>query len=120
MAKQDRKRLDPVHAMLLGNLLWGMGLGVAFAIGVYGLDLGHIRTLVNKSPDGVLAMALLTAGSVITFASAVMGGAVMLLPRGDEDKPQGGSRILLRALVPVRVKAAARGVAQGMARRPRF
>lgn len=118
MAPRISKRMDPVHAMLLGNLLWGMGLGVAFSAGVYGLDLGHIRTLVGKSPDGLLAMALLTAGSVITFASAVMGGAVMLLPRGDDDKPQGGNRILMRALVPVRVRVPA--AAQGMARHPRF
>jgi hypothetical protein len=102
-----RQRRDPIHAMLLGNLLWGIGLGLVFAGGVYALDLGHIRHLVNNSPDGLLAMALLTMGSVITFGSVVMGGAVMMLPRSDDETPRGGKGVLLRVLVPLRVRAAA-------------
>lgn len=109
------RRMDPIHAMLLGNLIWGLGLGLVFAFGVYALDLGHIRTLVHGSREGVLAMSLLCVGSMITFASVVMGGAVMLIPRPeDERKPPRGKNVLLRALVPVRVHAAA--PAQGMGR----
>lgn len=115
MTHRNAGKLDPIHAMLLGNLIWGIGLGLVFALGVYLLDLGHIRILAGKSRDGMLALGLLTVGSVITFASVVMGGAVMLLPRGDEPEPKGGNRVLLRALVPVRVKVAA--TAQGLARR---
>lgn len=115
MEQRKNKRLDPIHAMLLGNLVWGMALGFLFAAAIYGFDLGHIRTLAAKSPDGWLAVALLTAGSVITISSAVMGGAVMLIPRSDDETPKGGRGVLLRALVPVRVRARVR--AHGMARR---
>ena len=115
MARQSRKRRDPIHAMLLGNLVWGIGLGLAFAGGVYLLNLGNIRTLVNNSPDGLLAMALLSMGAVITFASVVMGGAVMMLPRSDDKPPRGGKGVVLRVLVPLRVKVAAG--AQGVVRR---
>jgi hypothetical protein len=118
MNTRNKKRLDPIHAMLLGNLVWGIGLGLLFAAGIYGFDLGHIRTLAAKSPNGMLAVALLTAGSVITISSVVMGGAVMLIPRAESDEPKGGRRVFLRALVPVRVRAVAG--AQGMARRFHF
>ena len=112
MHKTVRRPLDPVHAMLLGNLVWGVVLGLGFAGGVYLLDLGHIRTLVSQSPDGLLAMALLSAGSVITFASVVMGGAEMLIPGENEPRsPRGGKGMLLRALVPLRATASVRGVA---------
>ncbi len=113
MAKFEARRLDPLHAMLLGNLVWGIALGLLFVLGVYLLDLGHIRTLMAKSRDGLLALALLTLGSVVTFASVVMGGAVMLLPSGEDDGPGRGhgqrrgtaGPILLRALVPLRLGA---------------
>lgn len=114
--KPQTRRMDPIHAMLLGNLLWGLGLGLVFAFGVYALDLGHIRTLVHGSREGLLAMTLLCVGSMITFASVVMGGAIMLIPRPEDDnKPTRGKGIVLRALVPVRISVPAR--AQGMARR---
>lgn len=117
MSQKLSRRRDPVHALLLGNLLWGIGLGLAFVAGVYALDLGHIRTLVASSPDGLLAMALLTGGSVITFASVVMGGAIMMIPREEDEGPKGGRR-LLRALVPLRVRVPVE--AQTAARRERF
>jgi hypothetical protein len=121
-ARQSHNPRDPLLTMVLGNLLWGMGLGLVFAGGVYLLDLGHIRTLVNNSPDGLLAMALLAMGSVITFGSVVMGGAVMLLPREDDRTPPGGGGVTLRALVPLRVKvtAATRARMQTMAHRRGF
>lgn len=118
MSQHSRRRRDPLLAMLLGNLIWGVGLGVVFAGGVYALNLGHIRTLVNNAPDGLLAMALLTMGSVVTFASVVMGGAVMMLPREEDKTPKGGKGVLLRVLVPLRVKVPAK--AQGMMPRHRI
>lgn len=101
------KRRDPLLAMLAVNALWGGMLGVAFVGGVIALDLGHLRKLLTFSTDGLIALGLLTIGSIVTFASVVMGGAVMMMGRKDEKGPRGGKRAL-RHLVPVRVSVAAR------------
>ena len=101
-----RKRPDPLLALLAGNALWGGVLGIGFVVGAVALDLGHLRQLLTFSADGAIALGLLTIGSVITFASVVMGGAVMMISR-DEHGPTSGQRALAR-LVPVRVMVAAK------------
>lgn len=101
------KRRNPLLAMLAANALWGGVLGVGFVVGVIALDLGHLRKLLTFTPDGMIALGLLTIGSIVTFASVVMGGAVMMLERKDDNGPRGGKRSV-RHLVPVRVTVAAR------------
>lgn len=101
------KRRNPLLAMLAANALWGGALGVAFVIGVIALDLGHLRKLLTFTPDGMIALGLLTIGSIATFASVVMGGAVMMMARENDKGPRGGRRVL-RHLVPARVTVAAR------------
>lgn len=104
---QPARHRNPLLAMLAANALWGGALGVAFVVGVIALDLGHLRKLLTFTPDGMIALGLLTIGSIVTFASVVMGGAVMMMARKDDKGPRGGRRAL-RHLVPVRVMAAAR------------
>ena len=105
-ASVGRKWPDPLLALLAGNALWGGVLGVGFVAGALVLDLGHLRHLLTFSADGALALGLLTLGSIITFASVAMGGAVMMIRR-DKEGPAAGRRALVR-LVPVRVMVAAR------------
>lgn len=104
---QDRKaRSEPLLAFLVVNGVWGGLLGLAFAAGAVALNLGHLRDLITFSADGAIAMGLLTLGCVVTFASVVMGGAVMLIDR-DDRKPASGHKVLSE-LVPVRVAVKAR------------
>lgn len=104
---QPARRRNPLLAMLAANALWGGVLGVGFVVGVIALDLGHLRKLLTFTPDGMIALGLLTIGSIVTFASVVMGGAVMMMERKDDKELRGGKRAL-RRLVPVRVTVAAR------------
>ncbi|OYU48218.1 MAG: hypothetical protein CFE31_11190 [Rhizobiales bacterium PAR1] len=104
---QGRKpRSEPLLVFLVVNGVWGGLLGLAFAAGAVALNLGHLRELITFSADGAIAMGLLTLGCVVTFASVVMGGAVMLLDREDQ-KPASGHKVL-RELIPVRVAVKAR------------
>lgn len=100
-------RRNPLLSMLAVNGLWGGALGIAFVAGVIALDLGHLQKLLTLSTDGLIALGLLTIGSVVTFASVVMGGAVMMMGRGRNGGPRDGRREPVH-LVPVRVTAPAR------------
>ncbi len=76
---------DPLFTLLAINGIAGALLGVLFAAGAIWLDIGHLRRLLSFSTDGIIAVGLLTAGSIITFGSVVMGGAIMMLGRKDRD-----------------------------------
>lgn len=101
VSQSGKPRKEPLLAFLVVNGMWGGLLGLAFAVGAVALNLGHLRDLITFSTDGAIAMGMLTVGCVVTFASVVMGGAVMLLEREDQ-KPASGHKAL-RELIPVRV-----------------
>lgn len=109
--KRMRGPRDPIHRLLAINGLSGALLGMGFAGGVYWLDVGHIQRLVANDAGGMIAVALMTAGFVITCASLAMGSAIMLLPRETpESPPQNGLRqhqqpALVRAVAPRRYTA---------------
>ncbi|MFN3483818.1 hypothetical protein [Rhabdaerophilum calidifontis] len=108
------RRRDPLFALLLGNALWGGALGLAFVAGVLALDLGHLRRLIGFDAEGLLALALLAGGSIVTFASVAMGGAIMMIePR---DPPAAGRRRLTQ-LVPAPLGAVRRARRADKARR---
>lgn len=101
---------EPFFALLRFHAIAGAVLGVVFVAGVLAFDLAHIRTLAFASEDGVLAVVMLTIGSIITFSSVVMGSAIMTLTDKD-DPPKGGhrqSRVETLVPVPVRVSQRAR------------
>lgn len=97
---------------LARHALVGFGLAVLFVGGLLALDVAGLGTLVWQSPEGAMAAAVLTFAVGLTFASAQMGIAVMLL--GEEtDGGSGGRRFRRRipaaALQRVPVVARRRG-----------
>ncbi len=80
---------DPLFSLLRYNLIGGAAVGLAFVAGVLILDLGRIRSLTGFSPDGVIALLLLTLGGIVTFASVAMGSAIMMIGRKDAARPNG-------------------------------
>ncbi len=83
----------------------GITLAAAFVGALVAFDVARLGTLVQTSSDGMLAVALLTAGLGVTFGSVQMGFAVMLM--NGRDDTTGGSRVRLRRLVPLRAKVSA-------------
>jgi hypothetical protein len=79
--------LDTASFMRLLLINGGAGavLGLCFVAGVLVLDIAHIRSMLVSSGDWEVPIALLTMGSVVTFASVAMGGAIMLLPKATEE-----------------------------------
>ncbi|QRG08100.1 hypothetical protein EZH22_07130 [Xanthobacter dioxanivorans] len=78
----------------------GIGVGVAaiFVALLVVLDVAHLGTLLATSPDGLLAVGVLTFALGLTFGSVQMGFAVMLL--GARDEPPSGRGSRLTRLVP--------------------
>lgn len=95
-----------VLRLLLINGVAGAVLGLGFVAGVLLLDIASIRTMLTASGEWIVSLALLSMGSMVTFSSVAMGGAIMLLPK-DKNGPTRPSRPL-RALVPIPVRAKAR------------
>lgn len=109
MLPPPHRPVEPTLTLLLQHGLAGAVLGLVFVAGVLGMDVAHIRTLAFASPDGLLAIGMLTIGSIITFSSVTMGGAIMRIDSQDDDEPRGGHRAKpLTALVPIPLRAAVR------------
>lgn len=82
---------------LVTHAVVGISLAVLFVGALVMFDVGGLGSLMTTSPDGVLALVLLTFGLGVTFGSVQMGFAVMLMSDGEE--PPRGRRVLNR-LVP--------------------
>ncbi len=95
---------QPLFRLLLINGLAGAALGVLFVLGILVMDIAGIRTLLAAPANGDRAGAS-HHGSVTTFASVAMGGAIMLMPKPSDHGPDdhGGGH---GGLVPVRVRRA--------------
>lgn len=86
--------MPPLVRFLVCHAAIGFMIAVAFVGGMLWFDMGGLRSLASASASGPLALALLTFAIGITFSSAQMGFAVMLLgavPYGD-----GGKRSFVR------------------------
>ncbi len=101
----------PLFRLLVINGLAGAALGVLFVVGILAIDVAGIRTLLASTGEWVIGLALLTMGSVTTFASVAMGGAIMLMPK-PKDPGEGGPKGGHGALVPVRATTAMHGSAR--------
>lgn len=95
---------------LVGHAVAGIGVAVLFVSLMVAFDIARLGTLLWGSPDGALAVAVLTLALGVTFGSVQMGFAVMLLPRDDE--PPGGRRARLLRLVPRPARTPARASAR--------
>lgn len=87
----------------------GFAVAAAFVGALVALDVYGIGSLIHGHADGTLALAILTFAVGLTFASAQMGFAVMLMSER-LDGGRGGRRAELRlparpVLQPVRVVA---------------
>ncbi len=96
MSKNRLVRYLALHAaggfVMAGLFVWGLMAN----------DVAGLWTLVSQSGSGLLATAMLTAFTGLTFASVQMGIAIMMLGgRKDED----GRRLPPGSLQPIRVRA---------------
>jgi hypothetical protein len=78
-----RGRLVEVRRYILLPALAGALAGLAAVAALLALDVGALRSLVLASPDGWIAIALLSAGFIVTFGSAAIGAAVMSIGGGE-------------------------------------
>jgi len=69
---------------LICHALIGMALAVGFVGALVVLDIAGLGRLMWNSPSGAIAAAVLTLALGITFGSAQIGFAVMLLPRDEK------------------------------------
>ncbi len=88
---------------LLRHALIGVAVATVFVGALTALDVGGLGTLLANSPDGWLALGVLTYALGLTFGSVQMGFAVMLM--SGRDDTMGGKRAPLKRLVlrPARI-----------------
>lgn len=103
-------KLPKLVRFLVHHALVGFGLAVGFVALLLLNDVGQLASLVARDPQtGYLAVGLLTFFTGLTFGSAQMGFAVMLMVFDDDNHRKGGRFIVqqpaVRQLVPVRAKA---------------
>lgn len=78
-----------VH-LIVAHWILGMALGMVCAALVLWLDVAHLRSLLMRS-DRVMweGVALLFGGFALTFGGVVCAGAIMILPKDDDDHDSG-------------------------------
>lgn len=89
--------------LFIVNLLGGSAVGIGLAALLLMLDLGNLRTLILSSDVEAMALIMMLVGLALTFGTAAIAGAIMLLSSADKDgsgTPQ--------LLVPRRASAATR------------
>ena len=96
---------------LLRHALLGVALAVAFVGALLALDIAGLGTLMWQSPSGPIAAFALTVVLSVTFGSAQMGFAVMLLTEDDAPPPRDGGHRTGRML-PARLPTGGRGRAR--------
>jgi len=72
-----RLRRQPLLRLLAVNLAAGCGVALLMLGGLMALNPGNLRGLILA--DGATGLVLLAFGFLITFGSAAMGSAVMML-----------------------------------------
>jgi len=82
---------QPLFRLLASHLALGVVAAVIVVGGLLIADAHGIRTLMARSQEGVLVLAIMFFGFVVTFGSAAMGAAVMMMPSRD-GRGGGGSR----------------------------
>lgn len=106
-----REPRNAVLRLVVVHWLLGMALGAGCAALVLGLDVANLRSLLVRGDhivwEGVL---LLFGGFALTFGGVVSAGAVMIIPKDDDDSdgglgaPAADAAPLRLARVPVRAR----------------
>jgi hypothetical protein len=96
---------DPLYRLLLVNLAAGLTAAVFLFGGLLLINPGRLRDLILSDQSPEIALLLLLFGFAITFGSAAMGTAIMMIGKR-RAPPSGGKPGRLEPLA-VPVKAAA-------------
>jgi hypothetical protein len=97
--------LDPLHRLLAINALAGAVIGLIAVVGLFVLDVGKLQSLAMRDSAGFIALAALGVGFIVTFASVLMGTAIMSMKRRDDDDDHHGGHGAHLQLRPIQVRA---------------
>jgi hypothetical protein len=86
---RPRSRLPKLVRFLAGHALLGGVVGGFVAGALLWLDVGGLGTLFSGERSLIALIVLYFGSFVLTFASAAMGTAVMLLPKDEDTYPPG-------------------------------
>jgi ABC-type uncharacterized transport system permease subunit len=75
--------MNPLFRLLVVNCVSGAILAFGFVGGLLALNVAQLRTLMLADGEGLLALALLTFGFIVTCCSVMMGSAVMSIWQAD-------------------------------------
>lgn len=96
---------DPLHRLLVINILSGAGIGLVFVAGLLWTDAYGLRGLIMRDRDGIVALLALCAACMITSSSVVAGSAIMMNRKSRDDDDDRGGGPGVRELLPIKVKA---------------
>lgn len=80
---------NAVVRLVVSHWILGMALGVACAALVLWLDVANLRSLLVRSGVMWEGALLLFGGFALTFGGVVCAGAIMILPRDNDDRDGG-------------------------------
>lgn len=83
---------QPLVRLLAINLAIGVMAAVLMIGGLLVVNPGRLRDLILHDHSPLLPLGILLFGFLITFGSAAMGAAIMMLGRGDRAGPPGRPR----------------------------
>ena len=87
---------QPLIRLLAVNLAAGVAVAVVMLSGLLALNPANLRDLILADRAGGAALALLMFGFLITFGSAAMGSAIMMLgTRSTSGRPRGKAHLHL-------------------------
>jgi hypothetical protein len=93
---------DPLFRLLLTNLAAGLAAAVLLFGGLLLLNPSNLRDLILSDRSPETALVLLLFGLVITFGSAAMGTAIMMIGRRRKPPPSGTRAHLQPVAIPVK------------------
>jgi len=106
-AKPTSLLRQPLIRLLAVNLAIGAGVALLLTAGLIALNPAHLRELILADRMPGAALALLLFGFLITFGSAAMGTAIMMLGR-EPRRDRGGKAQAVPDLSVVPAKAGTR------------
>jgi hypothetical protein len=85
----QRRRIDPLFALIGWNAAMGAGLGALFTSALIWFDAAKIATLASRQGIEFIAYLLLFVGFTALGAGVMVASAIMM-QRPDDDASQGG------------------------------